>query len=218
MKGKEPHCPGSTFQISCGQIAEPLFLQSHSQSLAQALLLQPLFGYWLRQNQFSFLFSGCNSMLISTSHAYYWNGAFSVRGPCLACFYFPSTSPGPGAQQILTKCVELINRLKREHYPPCSKQQRVLTMTVSNLVSTSGFLCTLQRLGYWALRSPVWLLFSSCNEGVQWWRMGVEGPSTAHGQADLGSCTSDSIWASLLLSLSFSLLVCTVGLIGPNSE
>lgn len=48
MKGKEPHCPGSTFQISCGQIAEPLFLQSHSQNLAQALLLQPLFCYWLR--------------------------------------------------------------------------------------------------------------------------------------------------------------------------
>lgn len=43
MKGKEPHCPGSTFQISCGQIAEPLFLQSHSQNLVQALLLQPLF-------------------------------------------------------------------------------------------------------------------------------------------------------------------------------
>lgn len=218
MKGKEPHCPGSTFQISCGQIAEPLFLQSHSQNLAQALLLQPLFCYWLRQNQFSFLFSGCNSMLISTSHAYYWNGAFSVGGPCLACFYFPSTSPRPGTQQILTKHVELINRLIREHYPPFSKQQRVLTMTVSNLVSTYGFLCTLQQSGYWALRSPVWLLFSSCNEGVQWWTRGVEGPSTAHRQADLGSCTSDSVWASLLLSLSFSLLVCTVGLIGPNSE
>lgn len=91
-------------------------------------------------------------------------------------------------------------------------------MTVSNLVFTSGFLSTLQRSGYWALRSPVWFLFSSCNEGVQWWRRGFEGPNTAHEQADLGFCTSDSIWASLLLSLSFSLLMCTVGLIGPNSE
>ena len=107
--------------------------------------------------------------------------------------------------------MELINRLIREHYPPCSKRQRILAMTVSNLVFTSGFPSTLQRLGYWALRSPVWFLFSSCNKGVQWWRRGVEGPSTAHGQADLGFCTSDSIWASLLLSLSFSLLVCTVG-------
>lgn len=60
-------------------------------------------------------------------------------------------------------------------------------MTVSNLVFTSGFLSTLQQSGYWALRSPVWFLFSSCNEGVQWWRNGFEGPSTAHGQADRAS-------------------------------